>query len=150
MSNDIPAVSVLKFLANAGSILKNPLPFHHNNFEIKGDTFKLQLGFGNEVVFSRDPGFAKYALQKNQRNYTKSPIQTKDLAKYVGEGLLTSEGSLWKKQRKLIQPAFHKKQLAQLIEAMHTVIKEELQNIKTGEAFDVFEIFNKSLINKVA
>ncbi|WP_405211048.1 cytochrome P450 [Dokdonia sp. Asnod2-E02] len=150
MSNDIPAVSVLKFLANAGSILKNPLPFHHDNFESKGDTFKLQLGFGNEVVFSRDPGFAKYALQKNQRNYTKSPIQTKDLAKYVGEGLLTSEGSLWKKQRKLIQPAFHKKQLAQLIEAMHTVIKEELQNIKTGEAFDVFEIFNDLAFNTVA
>ncbi|WP_298353122.1 cytochrome P450 [uncultured Dokdonia sp.] len=150
MSSDIPAVSVLKFLANAGSILKNPLPFHHDNFESKGDTFKLQLGFGNEVVFSRDPGFAKYALQKNQRNYTKSPIQTKDLAKYVGEGLLTSEGSLWKKQRKLIQPAFHKKQLAQLIEAMHTVIKEELQNIKTGEAFDVFEIFNDLAFNTVA
>lgn len=150
MSSDIPAVSVLKFLANAGSILKNPLPFHHDNFESNGDTFKLQLGFGNEVVFSRDPGFAKYALQKNQRNYTKSPIQTKDLAKYVGEGLLTSEGSLWKKQRKLIQPAFHKKQLAQLIEAMHTVIKEELQNIKTGEAFDVFEIFNDLAFNTVA
>ncbi|WP_396597394.1 cytochrome P450 [Dokdonia sp. R86516] len=142
MADQIPAVSVFKFLANAGSILKNPLPFHKENFESKGDTFKLKLGFGNDVVFSRDPEFAKYALQKNQRNYGKSPIQTKDLAKYVGKGLLTAEGDHWKKQRKLIQPAFHKKQLAQLLDAMHKVIKEELLRIETHKAFDVFEVFN--------
>ena len=142
MADQIPAVSVFKFLANAGSILKNPLPFHKENFESKGDTFKLKLGFGNDVVFSRDPEFAKYALQKNQRNYGKSPIQTKDLAKYVGKGLLTAEGDHWKKQRKLIQPAFHKKQLAQLLDAMHEVIKEELLRIETHKAFDVFEVFN--------
>lgn len=142
MPDKIPAVSVFKFLANAGSILKNPLPFHQENFRTRGDTFKLNLGFGKEVVFSRDAGFARYALQKNQRNYTKSPIQTEDLAKYVGEGLLTSEGALWKKQRKLIQPAFHKKQLAQLVDAMQAVIIEELQRIKTHTPFDVFEIFN--------
>ena len=142
MPDKIPAVSVFKFLANAGSILKNPLPFHKENFELKGDTFKLKLGFGNDVVFSRDPEFAKYALQKNQRNYSKSPIQTKDLAKYVGEGLLTAEGDHWKKQRKLIQPAFHKKQLAQLLDAMHEVIKEELLRVETHKPFDVFEVFN--------
>ena len=43
---------------------------------------------------------AEYVLQKNQKNYTKSPIQTKDLVKYVGRGLLTAEGDHWKKQRK--------------------------------------------------
>lgn len=142
MPDKIPAVSVFKFLAHAGSILKNPLPFHKENFETKGDTFKLHLGFGNEVVFSRDPEFARYALQKNQRNYGKSPIQTQDLAKYVGEGLLTAQGAHWKKQRKLIQPAFHKKQLAQLIDTMHLVIIEELGRIKTDTPFDVFDIFN--------
>lgn len=142
MPHRIPAVSVFKFLANAGSILKNPLPFHKENFETKGDTFKLHLGFGNDVVFSRDPEFARYALQKNQRNYGKSPIQTKDLAKYVGEGLLTAEGDHWKKQRKLIQPAFHKKQLAQLLDAMHTVIKEELARVEPNKPFDVFNVFN--------
>ncbi|AWH73371.1 cytochrome P450 [Dokdonia sp. Dokd-P16] len=142
MPDKIPAVSVFKFLANAGSILKNPLPFHKENFELKGDTFKLKLGFGNDVVFSRDPEFARYALQKNQRNYSKSPIQTKDLAKYVGEGLLTAEGDHWKKQRKLIQPAFHKKQLAQLLDVMHEVIQKELLRIVMHKPFDVFEVFN--------
>lgn len=138
----IPSVSVFRFLVHSTQILKNPLPFHHKNFETKGDTFRLKLGFGNSVIFSRDAGFAQYALQKNQRNYTKSPIQTKDLSKYVGFGLLTSEGELWQKQRKLIQPAFHKKQLVNLLETVQNAIKAELAKIETGKPIDIFPIFN--------
>jgi cytochrome P450 len=52
-----------------------------------------------------DAGLLQHALQRS-KNYTKSYIQTKDLAKYVGKGLLTVEGGIGKKQRKLIQPAF--------------------------------------------
>src|SRR5690606_11100964 len=143
MSNKkIPSVSAFRFLIHSTQILKNPLPFHHKNFETKGDTFRLKLGFGNSVIFSRDAGFAQYALQKNQKNYTKSPIQTKDLSKYVGFGLLTSEGELWQKQRKLIQPAFHKKQLINLLETVQDAIKTELSKIEAGKPIDVFPIFN--------
>lgn len=143
MSNKkIPSVSVFRFLVHSTQILKNPLPFHHKNFETKGDTFRLKLGFGNSVIFSRDAGFAQYALQKNQKNFTKSPIQTKDLSKYVGFGLLTSEGELWQKQRKLIQPAFHKKQLINLLETIQNAIKTELEKIEIGKPIDIFPVFN--------
>lgn len=138
----IPSVSVFRFLVHSTQILKNPLPFHHKNFETKGDTFRLKLGFGNSVIFSRDAGFAQYALQKNQKNFTKSPIQTKDLSKYVGFGLLTSEGELWQKQRKLIQPAFHKKQLINLLETIQNAIKTELAKIEIGKPIDIFPVFN--------
>jgi hypothetical protein len=138
----IPSVSALRFLVHSTQILKNPLPFHKKNFETKGDTFRLKLGFGNSVIFSRDAGFAQYALQKNQKNYTKSPIQTRDLSKYVGFGLLTSEGELWQKQRKLIQPAFHKKQLINLLDTIDAAIKIELTKIQTDKPIDIFPIFN--------
>ena len=102
MAKPFPKVSMIQFLRSALSILKNPLPFHKRNFEAKGDTFQLKIGFSRSVLFSRDARFAQHALQKNQKNYQKSPIQTKDLAKYVGRGLLTSNGQHWAKQRKLI------------------------------------------------
>ena len=142
MQKQIPEVSVFRFIKNARRILKNPLPFHHENFEKYGDTFRLNLGFGNSVVFSRDAGLVQYALQKNQKNYQKSPIQTKDLAKYVGNGLLTSEGEHWQKQRKLIQPAFHKKQLVLLLSNLQDAVKIELNKIEVGKPIDVFPIFN--------
>ncbi len=137
-----PVVSMFRFYANSGGILKNPLPFHHENFEKLGDSFRLKIGFGKSVIFSRDAGFAQYALQKNQRNYKKSTIQTVDLVKYVGKGLLTSEGEHWRKQRKLIQPAFHKKQLMQLLNTIQAAILTELDKIETGSAMDIFPVFN--------
>jgi len=138
----IPSVSAFRFLKHSAQILKNPLPFHHRNFETYGDTFRLNLGFGKSVIFSRDASFAQYTLQKNQKNYTKSPIQTKDLAKYIGKGLLTAEGAHWQKQRKLIQPAFHKKQLVNLLDTIQKAIETELSKIETGKPTDIFPIFN--------
>jgi len=138
----IPQVSFFRFLKHASNILKNPLPFHHKNFEKYGDTFRLIIGPGKSVIFSRDAYLAEYVLQKNQKNYTKSPIQTKDLAKYVGRGLLTAEGEHWKKQRKLIQPAFHKKQLTLLLDSIHKAILTELDKIETNKEIDIFPVFN--------
>lgn len=137
-----PEVPSIEFFKHAGSILKNPLPFHLKNFEKLGDTFRLNLGFGNSVVFSRDPEFAIYALRDNQKNYKKTEIQTKDLAKYVGHGLLTSEGEDWKFQRKLIQPAFHRKNLYTLLDFMVEAIDKELDRIEVGKTIDIFPIFN--------
>lgn len=154
----IPEVSIFRFIRDSINILKNPLPFHHKNFTEKGDTFKLKIGIKNYVIFSRDAAFAEYVLQKNHRNYTKSKIQTVDLVKYVGKGLLTSEGELWKKQRQLIQPAFHKKQLVNLLDTILEAVQSEYSRITIGKKMDVFPILNdlafqtvvKSLFSAVA
>ncbi|TXE18041.1 cytochrome P450 [Psychroserpens burtonensis] len=154
----IPEVPLLKFIRHSLEILKNPLPFHNTNFKEQGDVFRLKIGFNNSVVFCRDAAFAVYVLQKNQKNYKKSKIQTIDLVKYVGEGLLTSEGEKWKKQRKMMQPAFHKKQLENLLSGMQDTIVSEFKNIETNKVIDVFPILNdlafqtvvKSLFTKAA
>ncbi|WP_298246142.1 cytochrome P450 [uncultured Christiangramia sp.] len=138
----IPEVSLAKFLKHSANILKNPLPFHKKNFEEKGDTFRLKIGFSKSVIFSRDAALVEYVLQKNQKNFVKSEIQTKDLVKYVGKGLLTSEGEHWKKQRKLVQPAFHKKQLANLLDSIKEAICAEYEKIETGKGIDIFPIMN--------
>ncbi|SDG48766.1 cytochrome P450 [Psychroflexus sediminis] len=138
----LPEVPFIEFFKHAGSILKNPLPFHHKNFEALGDTFRLNLGLGNSVVFSRDPEFAIYALRDNQKNFRKTEIQTKDLAKYVGHGLLTAEGENWKFQRKLIQPAFHRKNLYTLLDFMVEAIDKELHRIEVDKTIDIFPVFN--------
>ncbi|WP_397364726.1 cytochrome P450 [Olleya sp. R77988] len=158
MKKKIPEVSLSKFIKHSLEILKNPLPFHNKNFTEKGDVFKLNVGFNSKIYFCRDAALAQYVLQKNQRNYVKSKIQTVDLVKYVGEGLLTSEGEKWKKQRKMMQPAFHKKQLQNLISGMQDTIISEFKKIKTNKTIDLFPILNdlafqtvvKSLFTKAA
>lgn len=141
-TDNIPGLSTFHFLQHASGILKNPLPFHSRNFQQVGDTYRLNLGFGQSVVFSRDPNLAKYLLQSNQRNYEKSPIQTEDMAKYIGHGLLTSNGEQWQKQRKLIQPAFHKNNLKKLLSAVQEALSAEIDRITTKKPIDIFPIFN--------
>ena len=139
---NIPTVPLRQFIKHSLEILKNPLPFHLQNFEKLGDVFRLKIGFNTSVFFCRDAGFIEYVLQKNQKNYEKSKIQTEDLAKYVGKGLLTAEGEHWRKQRKLIQPAFHKKQLEQLLDAVKSAILFEYKRIEAGVVMDIFPILN--------
>ncbi|EZH74375.1 cytochrome P450 [Aquimarina atlantica] len=150
MNTNLPTVSFFRVLNNASRILKNPLPFHHENFEKHGDAFKVQLGFGKTVIFTRDAGFAKHMLQKQHRRYSKSELQTKDLAKYVGEGLLTSTGEKWLKQRRLIQPAFHKKKLESLINTIKEVIEEEFIKIPSNAAIDIFPVMSDLAFKVVA
>lgn len=138
---ELPEVSIWQFLKNAQQIVKNPLPFHHKNFEKHGDIFKLKIGPKKALIFCRDAEMAKYVLQKNQKNFSKSQIQTRDLKKYVGNGLLTSNGAHWLHQRKLIQPAFHKKNIEKLLGTMLEAIRVEFLAIRETQC-DVLPLFN--------
>ena len=125
-------------MRNRRRILKNPLPFHHEKFEEYGDTFKIKITPKTRVVFTRDPWTVRHILQKNHRNYAKSELQTRDLAKYIGQGILTSEGEFWRKHRKMIQPAFHRERLQGLLGLMYQAIREELSRIPEGRQLDIF------------
>ncbi|GGG54427.1 cytochrome P450 [Croceivirga lutea] len=145
-----PVVSFFQFVKRGLEILKNPLPFHHDNFEKKGDTFLLSIGIQNKILFSRNPELLNYVLRTNQKNYTKSEVQTVQVAKYIGKGLLTSEGEFWRTQRRLLQPTFHKKHIANLLQIMQEVIEEEVSKITINKTFSIEPFFGKLAFKVVA
>lgn len=143
-------LSIVRFLLNAESIRKNPIPFHKKYFDQFGDSFSLKIGKTKHVILSRDNEVAEYILQKNQKNYQKSELQTKFISKYLGKGLLTANGDFWLKQRRLIQPAFHKQKMNQLVGNMEQTIAFELQNLPEGNQAALFPIMNQLAFNVVA
>ncbi|SNZ01045.1 cytochrome P450 [Flagellimonas pacifica] len=146
----LPHISTLKVIANRKRIKKNPLPFHHENFQKLGDTFCVSIPAEGKVIFSRDPKLVKQVLQKKHRYYSKSKLQTRDLAKYIGHGLLTSEGDHWRTHRRMIQPAFHMKKLKGLFEIMRNAVKEELNRIVPSTNQDVFTLMGDLAFQVVA
>ena len=148
--NPIASVPQLQVFKNQNSILRNPLPFHHVNFEKLGDTFMVKLGTGYKVVFTRDAENIKYILQKNHKNYQKSPLQTKDLGKYIGQGLLTSNGEHWRKHRRMVQPAFHKKKLVGLLDVMWSAVQDEIRRIDVGKVQNVLPMMGDLAFQVVA
>ena len=76
------------------------------------------------MMVTKDPDIIRHVLQKNHRNYIKTPMIFEKLRRFLGNGLLTSEGPYWLQQRRLIQPGFHKQRLQALVEIMNQVIME--------------------------
>jgi cytochrome P450 len=58
------------------------------------------------------PDGVRRVLQENNRNYGKGSLTRGIFKPVLGEGLLTSEGALWLRQRRLMQPVFHKRSVA--------------------------------------
>lgn len=148
--NNLPTISRSEVFRNRKRILKNPLPFHRENFDKLGDTFRVKVFMGPPVVFTRDAGTIAHVLQKNHKNYQKSPLQTRDLARYIGKGILTSQGEHWRVHRRMIQPAFHKKKLAGLFSIMLETIAQEVSRIAPDKTIDVFPLMGDMAFQVVA
>jgi cytochrome P450 len=81
-----------------------------------GDIVQLRFGPLRYVVLNH-PDAIRHVLVDQPKKYTKS--RNYDGLKLVlGRGLLTSEGDLWRRQRKLAQPAFHHDRLAGFADTM--------------------------------
>jgi cytochrome P450 len=87
-----------------------------------------------------DPHAARRVLVENHRNYHKSRNYA-GLKILLGEGLLTSDGDTWKRQRKLAQPAFHHERLTALVPPMVDCTRDMLarwqREYPLGRTFDV-------------
>lgn len=148
--NPLPRVSRMEVLRSRKEILENPLPFHHRHFEALGNTFLIDVILGGKVIFTRDPEIIRHILQKNHRNYRKSDLQTREMARYIGKGILTAEGDHWRTHRRMIQPAFHRKKLAGLLQTMDAVIEQELRSISTDSAVDIYPLMSDLAFQVVA
>ncbi|MDQ6527945.1 cytochrome P450 [Flavobacterium sp. LHD-85] len=145
-----PKLSILRFFVDAEGVRRNPIPYHQKYFERFGDSFSIRIGKSRHIILSRDNDVAQYILQKNQKNYYKSKFQSVYLSKYLGKGLLTVDGEFWLKQRRLIQPAFHKQKMNQLVENMKLTIVSELKEIVIDKKVDLFPMMSEVAFNVVA
>ncbi len=75
-----------------------------------GDVVRFTMG-PKTLYFFNHPDHAKHVLADNAGNYHKG-LGLSQAKRVLGEGLLTSEGELWRKQRRTIQPAFRRDRIA--------------------------------------
>jgi cytochrome P450 len=83
----------------------DPVTFFKKVFSDNDRFIPVSGGILN-FLFVNDADAAQHVLQTHAKNYKKDFISLRS-STLLGKGLVTSEGELWKKQRKLIQPAFH-------------------------------------------
>lgn len=88
--------------------VNNPLRFLTELEQQFGDIVMLRKGRSLAVFH---PDYIRHVLQDNHPNYQKGPRYRAALAPLMGNGLFTSEGSFWMRQRRLAQPAFQRHHL---------------------------------------
>jgi cytochrome P450 len=85
--------------------------------EAHGDVARYRFA-GIDTFFLSSADGARRVLSDNAGNYTKDHPSYRMLRRLFGNGLLTSDGSFWLRQRRLAQPAFHKERIAQMAARM--------------------------------
>ncbi len=111
-------------------------------FNQLGDIFCLLTREGKSVYVVSNPDYVKHVLVANHCNYTKG-VGIDRVKILLGNGLMASEGDFWQRQRKLVQPAFHKTVLSGMLEAIRdcnlTLIDRWRQSQVANTSVDITE-----------
>jgi cytochrome P450 len=117
-------------LGSIVEVSRDWLGFYQHCADQYGDVVRVRLAHVPVylVVHPRD---IETVLITNAANFTKS-ADYRALARVLGNGLLTSEGHFWQRQRGLIQPAFHKQNIQAYASAMTRAAERMLNSWKDG------------------
>ena len=105
-----------------------------------GDVVRFHIG-PFVVHLLNHPDHVERVLQSHARNYDKATRSSAKIRSISGDSLLTSNGELWQRQRRLMQPSFHRQRIAGLAGRMIDFTAAMLQrwrtNIATGEPLEI-------------
>lgn len=114
---------------------RDPIKFLMNAAREHGDIVYLKFG-PQDIYMFNNPEYVKDVLVTNNRNFVKS--RGLEMAKkFLGEGLLTSEGEFHRRQRRLAQPAFHHRRINAYATVMAEYTERAQARWKNGETVDM-------------
>ena len=87
--------------------------------------------FFSNFVLVNEPDFIEHILVTNHQNYVKGRLVRQILQPALGNSLLISEGDFWRRQRRIMAPAFHHRHLAQAAEVMVCRAKQRVIRWRT-------------------
>lgn len=86
-----------------------------------------------------EPDLVQQILTRDNRIWHKSIVYKQILADYLGDGLIVSDGDHWKRQRKLMQPAFHINRINAYAQTMVDYTAQMLSEWADGQVRDLSE-----------
>jgi cytochrome P450 len=136
---DGPKINPL--LALAAQAFPRLLPFDPQAFYLHiartfGDLAYYSVG-PLRVYQVNHPDLIRQVLVDRADKFHKARFITRGFKPLAGNGLLTSDGDLWRQQRKLMQPAFHHKHVASYADVMVSHTTRMLDSFRDGEIREI-------------
>jgi cytochrome P450 len=130
-----PGPKGLFLLGNTLQFARDPLGFLTRTAREYGDIAKMKLLQGEAYLLS-NPDHIEYVLTTTNRNFKRDKgVQL--LRPLLGNGLVLSEGSFWLRQRRLMQPVFHRERIKTYAEIMVNYAEQMMSGWQNGEIRDI-------------
>ena len=100
-----PRKGLVRSLKYYAAFALDPIGFVANRFATYGDVYYAPNDDGGLFVL-RHPDHLREVLTTRASSFTKEHTAFAQLSRVLGEGLLTSDGETWTRQRRMVQPAF--------------------------------------------
>jgi len=100
-----------------------------------GDLVRIRLGLTHTVLLGH-PALVEEVLVTRSHEFRKN-LGTRRLRSALGNGLLVSEGETWLRQRRMMQPAFHRQRVDGMAEAMVCTALKAVDGWNSGETRDI-------------
>lgn len=117
-----------------------PIEYFGSMWREYGDLVRLPIMPGITLNLAAHPDHAEHILSSHQERYRKPDLFLKSMSLVQGQGLFSSEGEVWLRQRRLMQPAFHHKQLIKLhnviVDCVESLLREWSEK-PDGEIIDI-------------
>jgi cytochrome P450 len=149
--SNAPGPPTFQFFLDLPKFRRDPLGGFFNAALTYGDVVRYRGVWVSHQL--SHPDHIQHVLQGNVANYRKGRGY-KILKLSLGEGLLTSEGALWQRQRKMTQPSFQGQQVASFVPTMAenalAMLRRWESNAVQHTAFDVVPDFMRLTLNIAA
>ena len=137
------------FLGNLPAFREDRLAFFDGLARDYGDVVKVRLGPTRKAFILNHPDLVEEVLVTKNRSFIKH-FALRSTRRTLGQGLLTSEGDFWRRQRRLSQPAFSRERVAALAAPMVDLTARMLEDWRDGQARDVQEDMMRLTLEIVA
>ncbi|HTK03977.1 MAG TPA: cytochrome P450 [Candidatus Eisenbacteria bacterium] len=127
-------------LGNLPGMRRDPLGLLLRAAREHGDVSRLTLV--EKFSLLNHPDDVRHVLLTRYDAFAKTRLTVR-IKPIVGDGLLTSDGEFWRRQRKLAQPAFHRTRLASFADTMATLTGEALSGWNDGDVIDVSDAMSR-------
>src|SRR5438552_2897586 len=97
-------------------MVREPLRFLERISKQHGDVVRFRLLTQEVYLFNHPDAIDELVI--GHKDLLIKDWMTRELSLVLGKGLLLSQGALWKKQRKMIQPGFHRERIAKYADVM--------------------------------
>ena len=109
-----PEVYGTRLLGCLRQVQNEPLSLYQNAWREHGDYVRFRVVPKFYMYLLAHPAAIEYVLHTNLKNYRKPDSFNNSVSLLAGRGILTSEGEFWRKQRRLMQPAFSRSSVASI------------------------------------